>query len=188
MPQPKIIFNSVTRITMAWLSDARFSDADSPKILEIKGGKNSFSELVEQAGGDVPSAAVLDELVRLGVVSKVGGDKVKLNNRGYVPNSSEIEKLSILASCTKDLLNTGIHNLESKDPEDSRFQRQLIHRVPEALAEEFKEYSEVKAQDLLLDFNQWLRERASNQSNNKIQVDIGFGIYFIEEKHNDSGQ
>lgn len=185
MPHPKIIPNSVTRVTMAWLSNPKFSESGLPKVLNIKEGKDSFAQLVEEAGGDVPAVAVLDELVRLGVANKESKNTVRLNNRGYVPNSSEIEKLGILASCTKDLLNTGIHNLETEDPDDARFQRQLIHRVPESLAKEFKEYSEVRAQDLLLEFNQWLREKSQGQPDNHKLTDIGFGIYYIEEQHNE---
>lgn len=182
--KPKIVLNSATRVTMRWLSDSLFLDGQGePKVLPIKEGDSSFVGLVDRAGGDVPPMAVLTELLRLGIVSQEQDDYVRLVNRGYIPNKSEIEKLDILATCAKDLLTTGLHNLETENRDQARFQRQLIQHVPEDVAEEFKQFSEKKSQDLLIEFNQWLREkqRDRNYSNEGKLKPIGVGIYYIEE-------
>lgn len=184
-PQPKIAPNRAARVMMGWITDPQFCNQNNePKELAMKEGNSSFTALVERYSGDVPPVAVLDELMLSGIVSKLDGDKVRLNNSGYVPQTDELKKFEILSACTKDLLNTGIHNMENPKKEDALFQRQFKSRLlPESLAQEFKAFSHQKSEALLVEFSQWLRAKAEQQIHqpDEPKKHVGIGIYFTEE-------
>ena len=193
-PQPKIAHNRASRVITGWLNDSDFLDEyHQPKVLPLKHDKSSFSMLVERYSGDISVGAILDELERTGIVSRVDSSHVSLECFGYVPQTDELEKLEILSLCSSNLLTSGVYNIEKKEGEDARFQRQLSHQVPDKLVNEFKAFSQKKSLDLLLEFNRWLGEqtkhyevKADKTIPNKITPDkenkrVGVGIYYFEE-------
>ena len=139
--------------------------------------------------GDITARAVLDELIRVGVV-KFSATKqtVQLLSDGYIPQHDEPEKIDILSTCASDLLETAVHNLES---DDVYFQRQLIHRdVPESLTEEFRRYSQKKSTTLLNDLNQWISKRVEGKidDNDSSAKRMGIGIYYFQDSNQDQGE
>jgi len=199
-PQPKITHNRASRVITGWLNDADFLDEhQQPKILPLKlrtdVGSNShfsFTQLVERYSGDISVGAILDELQRTGVVSRLEQGEVRLECLGYVPQTDELEKLEILSLCSRNLLLSGVHNIEKGEGEEPMFQRQLSHQLPEALIQEFKTFSQKKSLDLLLEFNRWMGdenkqyEMKQNTPDDEARQDdvvkrVGVGIYYFEE-------
>lgn len=61
----------VTRVIVGWRTDRKFADKDGkPQALKISGPGNSFTSLVKKYVGDIPHRAVLDEMLRTGVVAE----------------------------------------------------------------------------------------------------------------------
>lgn len=61
------------RVVRGWLNDRRFLTRQShPRLLLATGGTPSFAHLVREYGGDVSPRAVLEELVRSGLVRRAG--------------------------------------------------------------------------------------------------------------------
>jgi hypothetical protein len=193
-PQPKITHNRASRVITGWLNDADFLDEHKqPKVLPLKiqaddrsNNLVSFTQLVERYSGDISVGAILDELQRTGIVSRLDKGLVRLECLGYVPQTDALQKFEILSLCSRNLMGTGVHNIEKREGEAPMFQRQLSHQLPEALIQEFKIFSQKKSLDLLLEFNRWMGDENKQYEMKDNKPDdaskrVGIGIYYFEE-------
>ncbi|MGD8569820.1 MAG: DUF6502 family protein [Gammaproteobacteria bacterium] len=175
--------NRVSRVVSGWLRDAEFCDKnDQPLSIPLKGSAGSFDALVSRYGGDVTSSSILEELLRVGAVTVENNQRVKLTHHTYVPDNNQLEKIDIFSSDAADLLSTGVHNVEN-DKDNARFQRHVIYyKIPESVAEEFKNYSNKKSNQLLLDYNRWLgrNNKRQNPPPGEATKRLGVGIYYFE--------
>ncbi len=137
LPEPKEgtpeRYNRAARVLSGWAEDSRFNDKEqNPRVLEIEGDRG-FTELVRSYSGNQPYRAVLDELVRVGSVERVGEDKVRLVKAYYEPVSGkqEEEKLNILGIATGDLLETIAFNIRRDESVRPFYQQEIYERVPE---------------------------------------------------------
>jgi len=183
--------NRATRVVGGWLSDKKYlDDSMQPRVLPIKNEENSFEDLVYRYSGGVTPRAVLDELVRVGVVERVDNTHVRLMRSGYLPDKKEGDKASIILTHAKDLLSTGVNNIEGLS-EIPYFQRQLTFvDVSEDVKQEFEKICREKGNELLLSLNQWLTQKCNeadaNADSNNCDRDkrlhrVGLGIYFLNE-------
>ncbi len=181
--------NRAVRVIDGWLSDAEFQQNGKPKDLPLQGETGSFAALVARYSGDITLGAVVDELERVGVVKRPQKDVVVLASQGYIPHADELEKVHIFSICTADLLDTAVHNLDSK-PEQRRFQRQLTYPgVPESVAEDFREEAAMRSTRLLEELQSFLASRTSDESNNPSSEPlhrIGLGIYLHDKTDADN--
>lgn len=109
-----------TQIVARWLGDPAYHDADgAPRALPrtpSKGGTESFAALVEKVSKNVRPRSVLDELLRLGVVTVDAGENVHLVTRGFVPGSEIDAKAFYFGEALHDHLAAGVHNLSGARP------------------------------------------------------------------------
>jgi len=177
-------YNRAARVVAGWIRDPEFSDASgNPKVLALQDGA-SFAELARRFSGDIPFRAVLDELLRVGVVEKVDDDTVRLKTRAYVPESGDADKLNILGTDVSDLVATIDHNLQH-GAADPFFQRKVMYdNVPVEALEEFRRMSGTHAQALLERLDKWLSQHDRDTRPGKGgsgQIRTGIGIYYFEE-------
>ncbi|NOZ26285.1 MAG: hypothetical protein GXO94_09385 [Nitrospirae bacterium] len=119
-------YNRAVRVIGGWLRDARFVDGDgAPLVLPFEGEDVSFSTLVRAYSGDVPPRAILDEMLRAGIV-EVEDRRVRLINRGYIVRKGEVEKFGIMGRDVSELIATIHHNITS-DPSDAFLQRKVSY-------------------------------------------------------------
>lgn len=185
-PKTKGPINRATRVIGGWLSNEKFLDEEGePRILPLRGEENSFDDLAAQYSGGITSRAILDELIRVGAVEKIGKDAVKLNHLGYVPQNNEEEMIELLSAHMADLLSTLLYNLTRRD-KPARFQREVVYKdVPLSLLEEFQKLNHDKSMALLRELNQWLSENIKErkaQNRNEPCVRAGVGIYFFKNE------
>ena len=175
--------NRATQVITGWIRDPDFLDeTGEPKELALKDESPSFEQLVEKYSGDITARAILDELIRVGVVEKINKNQVRLLSKGYVPQASEIEKLRMFSQHFTDLLSTGVHNI-THESKDAYFQRQVAYsKLPDHVVEEFKQYSYEKSLELLIDFDRWLKERKddSQAKPGESTSRAGVGVYFFK--------
>lgn len=177
--------NRAARVVNGWLKDAEFVDGhNKPRTLALQGQEGSFSALVARYSGDITLGAVLDELLRVGVVSQDDNDNVTLNAVGYVPQEDELEKIHIMSVCAGDLLDTAVHNLLN-EPGEARFQRQIIHEnVPVSVVNDFQKRSTSESSELLQALNAYLSEqKKGEQPEGEEGRRVGLGIYYFESTH-----
>lgn len=183
--------NRATRVVTGWLQDSEFHDSKgNPLVLEFGMPENSFNQLVKRYGGDVPARAVLDELLRVGTVTR-DGEKISMKQKGYVPHESEEQMLNIFGDSSSDLLETIDHNL-SNDPANSRLQLNVVYdNLPQDCLPAFKKLAEKKSMELLQELDKYLvkQDRDANQSvEGTGTFRAGLGVYLIEQDLTDSDE
>ena len=178
-------YNRGARITSGWRRDPEFSSRGRARSLPLD-GENSFAELVRKYSGDLPYRAVLDELLRAGVVDKGRGNTIRLSNEaGYIPSASETDQLNILGNASADLLETMTHNIHP-DTTEKRLQLTVDYdNLPLEAVEKFKVMAQRDGFALLKQFDEWLSARDRDTNLSVIPVNdrhrAGVGIYFFQE-------
>ncbi len=183
-------YNRAARVISGWIQDKSFLDGwGEPAILPIEGEGATFSSLVDQYSGDVPVRAILDELVRVKAIEKLADGRLRLLQKAYVPNRSEIDKLGILGTDVSLLLQTIEHNIHA-EPEQAYYQRKVAYNnLPEEALPELKRLSEQQSQALLERLNTWLstQDRDGNpEVKGTGRYHAGVGIYFFTEAKDDA--
>lgn len=186
-PQTKGPLNRANRVIGGWLADADFIDEDNePRQLQLRDEKFSFEELAERYSGGTTYRAILDELIRVGAVSEVDKETVKLNHHGYIPSDNIAEITDIVSTHVADFLSTIVHNLNQLP--ETRFQRQVTYaNVPESVAEGFRQLSHDKSQALILELNQWLASHCESTEPKKDEntTRVGVGIYYFNNERDE---
>ena len=104
-------------VVARWISEPRFLNADQSArpLARTPGrglpGEPDFTTLVAEVSRDVGARAVLDELVRLGVVEGRDDGFVALKTHGFVPRVGQGESFHFLAANVAEHLSAAVHNL-----------------------------------------------------------------------------
>ncbi len=179
-------YNRSIRVIRGWLEDTNFGTSDGhPRVLTLSGDA-SFETLVGRYSGDMPTKAMLDELLRVGVVEKHNENLVSLLRRAYIPVGDEGEKLAILGADVALLIGTIDHNLTAPANE-GLFQRKVAYNnLPDECLPEFKLLVNKHGQQFLERLNTFLAKHdqdrtplSSNSSSSRNHA--GVGIYYFEE-------
>jgi hypothetical protein len=109
--------SAASQVATRWLG------LDWPDELPFAGSEPSFEALVRRVSTDFHHRAVLQELVRLGVVRE-DGERVHLLRDAFVPDRRLQEARQLLAGSVADHLAAGVHNLTSDGPR--RFLEQSV--------------------------------------------------------------
>ncbi len=117
-------FNRAEKVVTAWRHE--YPKADSPShaaSLPLE-GKRSFASLVKRYSGDMPVRAVLDELLRVGVVRRLENGEVELLSSGAVIPDAENRQalLALFGVDTSDFIASFSHNVFATN-ENKFFQR-----------------------------------------------------------------
>jgi hypothetical protein len=191
--------NRAARVMTAWAQESDFQDArGTPASLPFDSEDGpSVSEIVRRHGADVTPRAVLDELVRVGVVRELKNGTYKPVERAYIPHSDPAEKLSILGTDVADLIASIDHNLgmsldESlgKNLEHAQgepfYQRKVAYdRLPAEYLPELRALVRREAQALLerLDREMSVQDQDdSPQPEARATRRAMIGIYYFEEE------
>jgi uncharacterized protein DUF6502 len=109
--------NSARRVLAAWHDSQRFLDSDgNPAVLPIFGSRKSFEQLVLAFGGGSPVRAMLDQLLEIGAVDILSGQRVKANARVPIFRGMTNNAIINFGERTGDLLETLSANLHTAAP------------------------------------------------------------------------
>jgi hypothetical protein len=114
MPVPEVI-SVGAKLVATWLDQPPFVDADGrsrplPRLSSVD-GEASFEQLVSSRSKDIRARVVLDEWLRLGIVSLDDNDKVVLNTEAFVPKEGMEERTYFFAHNLHDHAAAATHNL-----------------------------------------------------------------------------
>lgn len=173
-------YNRAVRVISGWRNEQKFTDANGkPKTLALNEDDDSFSALVKQYSGDIPTKAMLNLLVAADCVT-VQNDEVRLIKHAYVPGKDSAEVIRILGTDTNELINTIDYNLTAAE-DTKRFQRKVSTAVlNKDSIEEFKQLSTTKSQALLEELDAWLSKNEVSQDNDNAHY-VSLGIYYYEQ-------
>lgn len=178
-------YHRAVRVTAAWRREPAFIDSQGhPRILPLTGEGYSFAKLVRQFSGDLPFRAVLDELMRAGVVEKTAEGSVRLRSRAYLPGDDDDIKLHILGTDVAHLIRTIDYNLQA-DTSHRRFQRKVSYdNLPAEALPVFHDMAAQQAQSLLEKLDKWLAEH-DRDTNPNVQgtnrFEAGLGVYYFQK-------
>lgn len=177
-------YNRSTRAISGWRRDRDFFNSmGRPDILAVSGPGKTFQQLVARYSGDIPYRAVLDELLRAGIVECPDENRVKLIKQAYLPRGDEAMKIHILGIDTSYLIDTISHNLQGGESE-AFFQRKVLYdNLPDEVLPTLRRLSSKSAQALLEKLDKWLsgHDRDINpQVEGEGRNTAGIGIYYFE--------
>jgi hypothetical protein len=179
-------YNRAARVMTAWIRDPDFLDPQTGEPMPLPAeGETSFAALVRRHSGDMPTRAVLDELLRVGAVRQRDDGCCEPVARAYVPRHGTLDKLNILGTDVADLIDTIDHNLQHGD-DDPRFQRKVMyHSIDVAALPAFRRSSTAQAQALLERLDRWLAGKDTDAAPGDAEppkARVGLGIYYFEER------
>lgn len=103
-----------SQVFTRWLADARYRSKDgTPRALPRTGTRRSFESLCRELSNDVHPRAVLDELLRLGLV-ELDGDLVVARATSFVPSQRLDEMTALFSSNVADHIAAAVDNLTLK--------------------------------------------------------------------------
>jgi len=172
----------VARILSGWHTDPQFTGPyglpldvpyDAPD-------ERTFVELVRRYTGDMPARAMLDELLRIGVVKEADGGRIKVLTRTYLPKADAPESLDRLGTAVRNFVETMDFNRTELDPEKRLFERHVS--ADEGIRTRdfplFQAYVRERGQFLLEEIDDWLSKLDPlDEKTPEPVVHTGVGIY-----------
>ena len=158
-------YNRAARVLSGWGRDPHYTDAAGlPQPLPLEGAAPSFTTLVRQFSGDIPVRAILDELLRVGAVTRDPDGIIRLVTRAYVPRTGETDKLPMLGTDVAELIATIDHNLTCV-PGEAYLQRKVAYdNLPVEVLVRLRELTGEHGQAFLEFFDQWMAARDRDTS------------------------
>lgn len=186
------------RTTMAselftrWISDPRYLDArKQPRRLPrlaSDGGERSFESLAASVSSDVRPRALLEELVRLGVVRVDAEDHVELDGRAFVPRQGSDEVHFYFAENAHDHLAAAVHNLLGLEPmmlEQAIFGDALSRESVAEIAARVRDGWHGMVRDIVPRASELDgRDARAGRTDHRMR----FGIYFYSERKTAAGE
>ena len=113
---PQRSISLASQVFTRWLTDARYRDrGGKPRSLPRSGARASFEALARDISNDIHPRTVLEELIRLGLVT-LEGDLVVPSSQSFVPSRKLDEATALFAANAADHLAAGVHNLTAGEP------------------------------------------------------------------------
>lgn len=122
-----------------WIGEPEYLDAEGrPRALPRRGPGPCFETLVASVNTDLPPRSVLDEWLRLGVVTADENGMLRLAAESFVPSKGFDEKLHFFGRNLRDHIASGAYNILEEGPpflDRSVYYDQLSQASAEKLAQ-----------------------------------------------------
>lgn len=178
-------YNRAARVIAGWRRDKRYHDKSGrPRCLSLEGSGPTFNELVKTYSGDVPTRAIMDELIEVNAVEKTRDNRIRLVSKAYLPIGDTAKMHNILGSDVSLLINTIDFNTCS-GVEKARIQRKVAYdNLPVEAMDEIRKLSAKEGQRLLEKLDKVISSRDRD-----INPDVkgsgrkyaGVGLYYFEQ-------
>lgn len=189
----------ITRVLTAWHQDPEYTVEGRVRVLPVDGERGSFTALVKRYGGDVPVQALLKELLRVGVVSKLDDGRVKVLSRYFMPVQSDPQALLRAGSMISELGENLFHNLyvvertARKGRPNTRFDGRASNNFIDAKHHAaFQQFLDSEGQAFLERVDAWLSEHeiCESATDNGVATPmrLGVGVFGIEKRMDNPGE
>lgn len=176
-------------VVARWISEARYLNTDQtpralPRTLKrSNAGEPDFTTLVSEVSRDCGARAVLDELMRLGVVSVREDGCAELKSASFVPQDGLSESFHFLAANVADHLGCAVQNL-STAPQVPRLLEQSA--FCHALSADQAAQLQARARQLWSTVLQQFLQTATvaeqrSQAETGPRHRVRFGVYFYDQ-------
>jgi Family of unknown function (DUF6502) len=182
-PEPPAL-GLAAQVVARWMNDPAYSAADGTRLVLPKGGAApSFDALVAGVSSDVRSRAVLDELLRLGVVSETDAGLV-LDKSGFAPRGNFAENSWLAAQNVHDHAAAMVANLHG----EGNFLEQavFVDEITGASAEQLKRVSvaawKAAFKTVMAEAQARFDADAATAPREERQHRARFGVYFYSDR------
>lgn len=171
-----------SRLVNAWISKVSLQNKKGaplplPRVATRK-GEPSFERLATGISTDVRPRAMLDELLRLGVVRIREDGQIELQTGAFVPREGDEEKLYYLSRAAYAHLSALVHNVVGDEPP---FFERIVHydTIPEEALAKLRRLVEKEGMRSLRAVNKVARALSDPQ--HKHSNMLTYGVYFYTE-------
>lgn len=176
------------QVVARWINDTAFVDAQgTPLVLPRSGGEVSFDALVASVSRDVRPRAVLEDLLRLGVLHETD-QGLELEGSGFAPRQGFEEMSTLFADNLQDHAAAAAANLQGQ----ASFLEQavFVDEITEASAEQLHKAAVVAwkqaLKTVMTEAQQRFDSDASNATTDQRQHRARFGVYFFSQREDTS--
>jgi hypothetical protein len=175
--------NHATRVLTGWHLDADFLEHDGrPRVLPATGPAPSFEVLLKRYAGDIPTTALVKELVKSGSIEQLPDGAYRALRRYYMPRPMDGRAVERSGSVLADLATTIEHNLSRTEREPARFEgRAQSRRIDPRHLPAFRAFVEREAQGLLERVDDWLTTHEADAATDAKTLRLGVGVYSIHD-------
>jgi Family of unknown function (DUF6502) len=174
-----------SQLVARWMSDKEYLDeSDNPVKLPRSGALVSFDELASAVSRDVRPRAVLDELVRLGLVSEQA-NQIELLVNGFIPRTGFTELAEQFRNNLADHASAASANLHENRGflEQAIFVDQLseasAHRVHQVSAQAWRQAFRTVMREAQSRFDHDAAHTPAEERTHRAR----FGVYFYSSNH-----
>lgn len=170
-----------------WANDPAYcDDKGRPRLLIRGGGPGSFEELASSVSNDVHPRTLLDELLRLGVVTivdegmELASQRLSLCSDGFVPKEGIAEMLQLFSDNVGDHMATAVQNIKGgSDPmlEQSVYANKLTHQSAATLNALSRQIWTKAFHEVVTEATKLCREDEQNPEANQR---VRFGMYYYK--------
>lgn len=162
---------SVSRQLACWSSVSVSASCRPPRVLQRGDAPDGFDALVQGVSTDVGPRAVLDEMLRLGVV-RVEDERIELDTMGMVPRGDHAAAACANLEEGRNLLEQAVY-VDEISPDSA----QLLHQAAT------RAWQPVVTRVLRL-ADKRVAHDAAKEDEARRQVRVRFGVYFYAEDAN----
>jgi hypothetical protein len=175
--------NHATRVLSGWHLDADYLEQDGrPRVLPAGGPAPSFESLLKRYAGDIPTTALVKELIRSGSIEKLPGGQFRAVRRYYMPRPLDGRAVERSGSVLADLAATLEYNLSRGERQPSRFEGRAQNRhIDPRHVPAFRAFVEREAQGFLERVDDWLSIHEAPAVDGAEPLRLGVGVYAIHE-------
>jgi hypothetical protein len=169
------------KVLAGWRQDADFCDSHGrPLALDSEAGP-TFAELVRRYSGDMPSRAVLDELMRVKAVERLNDGSVRPVAKQAISDRPRDHDMGAFGRDVAALIETIDHNIQ-EGATNPRFQRKVMYLAfPRCALARFRTLCAQEVNPLLTKLDRWVKkEVVSGARSGPRHVDAGLGLYYFE--------
>jgi hypothetical protein len=184
-PKAEEALNHASRVLSGWHLDSDFlDDTGRPRLLAGEGEGATFPALLKRYAGDIPTTALVKELLKSRSIERLDDGRYRVLRRYYMPRPMDGRAVERAGSVLADIVATVEHNLSRKVDEPPRFEgrAQNRHIDPRHLPA-FRAFLEREGQGFLERVDDWLaaHERAADAAAGAPPIRLGVGVYAIND-------
>ena len=188
---PPLTLGLAAQVVARWMHDSAYRTADGrPRVLDRgvdAAGQGGFDSLVAGISHDVRPRAVIDELLRLGVVVE-RDDGIVLAAAGFAPHAGFEEALWLAAQNLHDHAAAAVANLHGESPPPRGFLEQavFVDEISAASAARLQQVSVLAWKQAFQTVMQAAQDRfdhdAASVAPDARRHRARFGVYFFSEQ------